>query len=119
MQFAATILEVLLGLAFLGVGGRKLAGAKDQREMFAHLRYPEWFVYVAGAVEVVGGLGMLAGIFSPISAFLASLLLAAQMIGALVSHARVGDPVGRLAPASVLLVLAVAVILLEYPTLGL
>ncbi len=118
MQIVAIVLEVLLGLAFLGAGGPKLAGAKGQKEMFTHLGYPEWFLYVAGAVEVFGGLGMLAGIFSPLWALLAGLLLAAQMIGALVSHARAKDPTGRLAPASVLLALALAVVFLEYLALG-
>lgn len=119
MQAAAIVLEVLLGLAFLASGGQKLAGAKGQKEMFEHLRYPEWFLYVAGLVEAVGALGMLIGLLSPILALLAGLLLAAQMVGALVSHVRVKDAVGKMAPALALLVLAAAVIVIEYPTLGL
>lgn len=119
MQVAAVIVEILLGLAFLAAGGQKLAGAESQKEIFTHLKYPIWFMYVAGLVEVIGALGMIVGIFSPIWAFLAGLLLTAQMIGALASHARVKDPVQRMVPSSVLLVLAVAVIFLEYPTFGL
>jgi len=119
MQVAAIVLEVLLGLAFLAAGGQKLAGAEGQKKDFAHLRYPGWFMYVAGLVEVIGALGVLFGIFAPISAVLGGLLLAAQMVGAVASHVRVKDPVRRMVPPSVLLVLAAAVVLLEYPTLGL
>lgn len=119
MQILAVVLEILLGLAFLGAGGQKLAGAESQKEMFRHLKYPGWFMYAAGAVELVGGLGMLAGLFSPLLAVLAALLLTAQMAGAVISHARVGDSAGKMAPASVLLVLAVVVLVLGYPTIGL
>jgi len=119
MQTAAIVLKVLLGVVFLRAGGQKLAGAKDVKEMFKHLEYPSWFTYVAGVVEVIGVLGMLVGTFSPTWAVLAGLLLAAQMIGAIVSHARVRDSVGKMAPASAILVLAAVVIVLEYPILGL
>lgn len=119
MQILAVVLEVLLGLAFLGAGGQKLAGADSQKEMFAHLKYPGWFLYAAGAVELIGALGMLAGLFSPLLAVLAALLLAAQMAGAVFSHVRVRDSAGKMAPASVLLVLAAVVLVLEYPAIGL
>lgn len=108
-----------MGLVFLGAGGQKLAGARGQRDIFAHLGYPEWFMYTAGLVEVAGALGMFVGIFSPIWAFLASLLLSAQMVGAVASHVRAKDPARRMIPPSVLFALAAAVAVLEYPALGL
>ena len=112
MGILLVILLVVLGLAFLGAGGQKLAGSKQMVEMFDHFGYPRWFMYFTGVVEVVGALGVLAGIFVPVLAFLGALLLGATMIGALFTHVRVGDPASRMAPPAVLLVLAIVVIVL-------
>lgn len=112
MGILTVILQILLGLAFLGAGGSKLAGSQQMVEMFEHFRYPRWFMYFTGVVEVTGALGVLIGIFVPILALLGGLLLIATMIGALITHVRVKDPASRMAPPAVLLVLAVIVIFL-------
>lgn len=95
--------------AFLGAGVQKLAGAKDQKDLFKRSGYPMWFMYLTGILELTGAVGMFAGVFAPVWGALAGLLLAAVMIGAVSSHLRAGDPVGNLAPPSVLLILALAV----------
>lgn len=112
MGVLTIILQVILGLVFLGAGSSKLAGTQQMVGMFEHFKYPRWFMYFTGAVEVTGALGVLAGLFVPMLALLGGLLLAATMIGAIFTHIRVKDPVSMMAPPAILLVLAIVVIIL-------
>ena len=109
MGVAVIVLEVLLGLAFVVSGGQKLAGAKGMRKEFERFGYSARFMYLTGLLEVAGAMGMFAGLFAPLWGALAGLLLSAVMAGAVYSHVRAGDPAVQAVPASVLLVLAVAV----------
>lgn len=112
MGILTIILQVVLGLAFLGAGGSKLAGAQQMKEDFDRFGYPRWFMYFTGAVEVTGALGVLVGIFTPVLAVLGGLLLAATMAGALFTHVRAKDSGSKMAPPAVLLILAIIVIVL-------
>lgn len=109
MGIATKAIQVLLGLAFLGAGGQKLAGTDKMVDDFARYRYPPWFRVATGAVEIGGALGMLVGLARPLVAPLGGLLLAATMGGALVTHARLRDPAKLMVPPSVLPALSVAV----------
>ena len=110
MKLTTKILQALLGLAFLGAGGSKLAGADQMVDEFHRYRYPQWFRVVTGSVEVSGALGMLVGIFRPVVAPFAGLFLTATMVGALATHLRIKDPVGKMAPPAMLLVLSTTVL---------
>ena len=110
MEVIGVVLQVLLGLVFLGAAGSKLAGMQQMVEMFDHFGYPRGFMYFTGIVEVVGALGVLLGIFVPVLAVLGALLLAATMVGAVLTHIRAKDPFSMIIPPGVLLVLSVAVI---------
>ncbi|MDX1611357.1 MAG: DoxX family protein [Candidatus Thermoplasmatota archaeon] len=72
----------LLSLAFLFFGGTKLAGAEMHIENFASWGYPTWFVYVTGAIEVLGA----ALIIFPATRWIGGGLLAATMAGAVTTH---------------------------------
>ena len=110
MGVIAIVLQVILGLAFLGAGGSKLAGTQQMVEMFDHFKYPRWFMYFTGVVEIFGALGVLLGIFVPVLAVLGALLLAATMVGAVLTHVRSRDPLSMMIPPGILLVLSVAVV---------
>ncbi len=79
--------SILLGLAFLGAGGSKLAGAQMHVENFARWGYPAWFQYVTGLVEVVGALMTLV----PATRFYGAVLLVCTMAGAVVTHLNAGE----------------------------
>lgn len=112
MGILTVVLQVVLGLVFLGAGGSKLAGTQQMVEMFDHFEYPRWFMYFTGAVEIVGALGVLVGVFAPVLALLGGLLLAATMVGAIFTHLRAKDPGSMMAPPAILLVLAIIVVVL-------
>ncbi len=114
MEFATIVLQILLGLAFLGAGGSKLAGAQSQKNDFKRFGYPPWFMYLTGILELIGALGMIVGVFLPVWKVPTGLLLAVVMVGAILTHVRVKDPDKKLMPATVLFLLALAVIAIYF-----
>lgn len=117
MVIIATVLQVLTGAAFLANGGAMLAGVAYLKKEFARYGHPQRFRVVTGTVEVIGASGMLVGIFVPGLAALGGLVLAATMIGAVFTRVRIKDPVGHMAPAAAMLVLALVVVALRLPSL--
>ncbi len=77
-----SILSWVLALIFLLSGGAKLAGLAFEIAAFERWGYPLWFMYLTGALEVAGGLGLL---LKRLSA-LAGVCLALLMVGAVVTH---------------------------------
>ncbi|MBI5775847.1 MAG: DoxX family protein [Nitrospirae bacterium] len=75
-------LTAILAAFFLVAGGLKLRGAPSQVDNFAHWGYAAWFLYVVGAVEVAGAIGLLV----PRLAGFAVLLLGGTMLGASLTH---------------------------------
>jgi uncharacterized membrane protein YphA (DoxX/SURF4 family) len=51
---AIWILRVLLGLAFLAIGGAKLAGTWYTVQFFAAIGWGQWFRYLTGLLDVAG-----------------------------------------------------------------
>lgn len=99
------ILRALLAAVFVLAGVLKLAAVEFEVRSFAHFGYAPWFMYAIGALELLGGLALLARR----SAALAALVLAAVMVGAAASHLLAGDGVAMALPALVLLALLMAV----------
>ena len=93
------ILRVLLGAAFIGAGGAKLAGVQAMVDMFQKVGLGQWFRIVTGLLEVSGGILLLI----PRLTFYGAALLLPVMVGAITAHLTVlgGNP----APAMILLVL--------------
>ena len=106
-RVADWVVRVLLALAFVSAGGMKLAGAPQFVELFEQIGAGQWFRLLTGTLEVVGGLLVLV----PRTAVWGALLLAAVMVGALLTHVLVigGNP----GPALVLFALAVLVLWLR------
>ena len=93
------ILRLLLGAAFLGAGGAKLAGVQAMVDIFQKVGLGQWFRIVTGLLEVSGGILLLI----PRLTFYGAALLLPVMVGAITAHLTVlgGNP----APAMILLVL--------------
>ncbi|MFN2348017.1 MAG: DoxX family protein [Thioalkalivibrio sp.] len=56
---AIRIVSWILVLIFLLSGGAKLAGLEFEIEAFTRWGYPLWFMYLAGALEVAGGIALM------------------------------------------------------------
>ncbi|HSG66155.1 MAG TPA: DoxX family protein [Gammaproteobacteria bacterium] len=77
------IVSYLLALVFAVSGGAKLASLPSEVEAFARWGYTPSFMYLIGILEVAGA----AGLVIPWLSALASICLAALMLGAIGTHA--------------------------------
>jgi uncharacterized membrane protein YphA (DoxX/SURF4 family) len=116
MSTFATILSALLGLAFLGAGGTKLANVGPHEQEFARYDLPgvpaQTARVLVGATEVLAAVLLLIAVVTD-SAGLArvgAVILVVAMIGAVGTHLRLRDPVPTSAPAAVLGVLAAVLV---------
>ena len=79
---------VSTALAFLATEVGKLAHQSEMRSFFTASGYPAWFLYVVIGLETIGAVGL----FEPRVRLVAACGLALVMVGAIVTHARNGDP---------------------------
>jgi putative oxidoreductase len=109
LNITCWVLQGLAALAFLAAGGSKLAGAPAMVAVFAKLGAGQWFRYLTGALEVIGAVGLLV----PRATFYGAALLAAVMVGAVVTHLAIlgGNPT----PAIVLLIIVGTIAYLRRP----
>jgi uncharacterized membrane protein YphA (DoxX/SURF4 family) len=95
-------------LAFLATEVGKLAHLSEMKDFFAASGYAVWFLYVVMAFETVGAVGLLV----PSIRLVAAGGLSLDMIGAIVTHWRNGDPPGDSLEAAHLLLTLVSIVVL-------
>ena len=98
--------SLLLGIFFIMAGGKKLLGQEAQIDSFFRWGYPLWFLYLIGAIELVGGICLLI----PQVRFIAVLVLSITMVGAFITHLRADE----MAAVPVPLVLLVLLLILAW-----
>lgn len=64
------VLRVLLGLAFLAASFMKLSGQPAMVEEFEHVGLGQWFRYLTGILELIGGIAVLIPSYSVYGALL-------------------------------------------------
>lgn len=89
-------------LLFLFVGGGKIIGAGPTKREFTELGYAQWVRVVAGVLELLGALLLLAGLFVPITTFFGAVLLVVPILISVVPRIRQRQ-VGALLPSTMLL----------------
>jgi hypothetical protein len=117
----STILQLVVGLGLLNVwllraqsptafrGG----AAQSLREEFATYDLPDWFFYAIGVLKIGAAMLLIIGIWVPAVVSPAAGTVAVLMGGALTMHAKVKDPLTKSLPASLMLLMAVAIVLLQ------
>ena len=103
------VLQAMLGAAFLLAGLAKLAGARMHVNNFKRWGLSQQTRRLVGVLEIIGGIGMLAGIWLSAAGFVAGLLIAGLMLGAASVHRRMKDSPSQWMPAVVFLLVAVAI----------
>ena len=117
MSILIIVVQVVLGLLFLLIGSMTIAGRKMFVENFRRFGYPQWFRIVTGSLEVLGGLGLLIGIWLPWLAALASIGLTLVMVGAVLSQVRTRESWQKIVLPIVMGALAIVVAASYWPTL--
>lgn len=120
MEIVITIAQLIIGIGLLNVWLLRARKSTNYRggtattlaEEFAVYGLPQWSYPVVGVAKVTLAMLLLIGIwYSPVTRP-ASLLISLFMLAAVMMHAKVGDPLSKVIPASTLLCLSLLVALL-------
>lgn len=107
MTIVVILVQMVLGVFFTPEGIVKWTRIGPSTARFVHFRYPRWFKYFTGVWEVLAGVGLLVGLWVPLLAALAALLLSVEMLVAIYSHlVRGKDALSEILPAAIFLLLA-------------
>ncbi len=118
MSTIATILSVVLAVAFAGAGGSKVANVGPHEKEFPRYRLPaidpQQARVLVGAVELVAALLLLIAAIAASAALavIGAIVVLLTMIGALGTHVRIGDPPPAMVPGAVLAILAILLLIL-------
>ncbi len=115
MDFLSIVLQLLLALGILNVwllrSGRATSyrggSATSLKAEFAAYGLPDWSFYLIGALKLSAAALLLLGFVVPVLVLPGAAVLAVLMLGAVLMHAKVKDPVIRYLPATLMLVMAV------------
>lgn len=99
----------ILSLFFAGGAAGKLVGSQEMVEAFHAWGYPEWFMYMVGAVEILGAMLLLFPRKNMLGApfrFWGALGLAVIMVGAVGTHIVHAEYLSALLPVGLMALLA-------------
>jgi hypothetical protein len=111
------LVQIFVALAILNVWilrfGKTTAwrggDAKNMREEFAVYGLPPWFMGIIGFLKVLLAALLIAGVWIPWLSQPAAIGMAMLMLGAVVMHFKVRDPVQKSLPAFILLLLCLVI----------
>lgn len=113
MPIALIIAGGLLAVASIVSGAGKLARHAIPVEVLTRVGVPADRIPVLGSLQILGGLGVVIGIWLPVLGILAALCLAAYYLGAVFAHLRIKDTARGMAPALMMLLVALTATVLE------
>ncbi len=116
----ASLLQLIIGTVLLNVWlvrarnstAYRGGSAQSLEQEFVEYGLPSAMFYVVGALKVIAGVVLLAGLWLNLPVAAATTVVAVLMVGAIAMHIRVKDPVRKSVPAAVMLVMCAALLLL-------
>ncbi|MCY9666048.1 DoxX family protein [Paenibacillus alginolyticus] len=112
MSIAAIIIQIVLALGFLMFGASKL-GSKQMVDEFTRYGMPQWFRVITGLLEIAGAALLVAGIWNDRLVVFGGWLLVVIMVGAVITHLRIKDPVSKIGMPVILIILTLVVLLIK------
>jgi uncharacterized membrane protein YphA (DoxX/SURF4 family) len=98
------VLRSAQGTAYRGGSAQTLRGE------FAAYGLPDALFYIVGAIKVIAGVIMLAGLWWPLPVRAAAGAVVVLMVGAIMMHIRIKDPATKSVPAAILLMLCLVLV---------
>jgi len=120
MEYLHLALKLIISLSILNVwllrAGKSTpwrgANAASLKAEFSAYGLPSWFLPVAGAVKILLSIVLIASVWYPEFENYAAGGIALMMLGAVIMHVKVNDPLKKSFPAALFLVLSLALIIL-------
>lgn len=86
--------------------------AGTMRDEFLAYGLPAWSVYVVGALKLSAAFALIVGFWVSALVLPAATLIAVLMIGAILMHAKIRDPLSKYFPAALMLLMSASVVFL-------
>lgn len=120
MEILTTAIQIIIPLGIINVwllrSGRATTfrggGAPNLKAEFSAYGLPEWAYYTVGALKLSAAGLLLAGFFVPGLVLPGAALMTVLMLGAVLMHAKAGDPAARYLPAALMLIMSLVLVLL-------
>ena len=117
MNYLVSILQVAVALGLLNVWLLRFnkitpyrgGSAKNLKEEFIIYGLPKWFVYLIGALKIGSAVALLVGFWVPSLVIPSASLIVVLMIGALLMHVKVKDPIVKSLPAAIMLTMGITI----------
>jgi hypothetical protein len=112
-----SILQLIVALGLLNVwlvrikkqSGYRGGEAKNLKDEFTAYGLAPWVYFVVGALKIGSAFALILGLWISSAAFVASILVAFLMLGAIAMHIKIHDPIKKSVPAILMLVMSLAI----------
>ena len=84
--------------------------AKSLKEEFDAYGLPSIAFFVVGALKIGAGIALLAGFWIPNMIQPSASIVAVLMVGAIIMHIKVGDPIMKSVPATLMLIMSAGIL---------
>ncbi len=119
METVIFVIQVIIAFSIFNVWILRYGKSTDWRggaasnmiEEFAVYGLPVWFMYIVGFLKLLFAVLLIAGIWFPTFTKPAAAGIVILMLGAIIMHLKVSDPLNKSLPAFSLLVLSLIVVL--------
>lgn len=119
MHFITIFLQLVVAFGLLNVWVIRLnqptpyrgAHSHSLKDEFTAYGLPTWSFYLIGFLKISSAILLLLGLWMPFLVFPAALLVSLLMIGAILMHIKVRDPLQKVLPALVMLLFSLAICL--------
>lgn len=85
------IIQLILGIGFIGLSMTNIIGTKNAKEKFKNLNMPIWFMRLTGVIQIIGGASLLIGIGYTNFAIFGGFWIAMLMTGAVTVRMKEGE----------------------------
>lgn len=117
----SNVLQLIVGLGLLNVWLVRQRSAKSYRggeaqtlqAEFTAYGLPSFAFYLVGALKIGAAIVLIAGVWFTLPVRAAAALVAVLMMGAIGMHLKVGDPAVKSLPATLMLALTAAIVVLR------
>ena len=117
-MLVTNILQVVVSMGLLNVWLLRFGQATNYRggqaqnlkEEFAAYGLPVWAYFVVGGLKVLSAVALILGLWLTPAAFVAAVVVSVLMVGALLMHLKVRDPLKKSLPAFLMLVMSLGIV---------
>ena len=115
MNIVSTLFQIIIALGISNVWLLRSSRAtpyrgKDTpslRAEFAAYGLSEWMFYAVGVLKLSAAVALLLGVFIPALVMPGASVMAVLMLGAVIMHIKVKDPINKSLPASIVLLMSI------------